>query len=90
MCDGAVSGDSYSLQYVSDWIVMQELVKSWHDDHYYCKYDELVEWYHGYKQYKVQKAEIKEGLMPIAWHSTRIQDWCMTEDRRKKIKEIFT
>ena len=28
--------------------------------------------------------------MPITWHPTRMQDWCMTEDEKERIKEIFT
>ena len=52
MCDDAVSGDSYSLQCVSDWVVMVELVKIWHDTDDYWNDDELVEWYNDYKQCK--------------------------------------
>ena len=40
--DVIVSGDSYLLQYVSDWFVMQELVKIWYDDDYCFNDDEIV------------------------------------------------
>ena len=80
ICDDAVCEDSYSLKYVPDWFVMQELVKIWHDDDDYYNDDDLVEWYTGYKQHKAQSAQIKEELMSIAWHPMRIQDWCMIEN----------
>ena len=80
MCDDAIYEDSYSLKYVPDWFVMQELVKIWHDDNDYYDDDDLVEWNTGYKQLKAQSAQIKEKLKPIAWHPIRMQDWCMIEN----------
>ena len=32
----------------------------------------------------IQKANIKEELLPIAWHSGRVMDWCMSEDEKKR------
>ena len=70
---------------------MQEQLKIWVDDDYYCYDDELIEWYDVYKKHKTQKAQIKEELMPIAWHSSRYCDWCMSADKRnKKIVGINT
>ena len=89
MCDAIVSEDPYSLQYIPHWFVTQEQVKIWHDDDDYCNDNEIVEWYDDYKKRKVQKAQIKEELMPIAWHPMRMQEWCMTEDEKERIKEIF-
>ena len=57
------------------------------DDDYYND-DGLSVWYN--KQRKVQRAPIKEELMPIALHSTRIQDWFVTKDKKKSIKKMFT
>ena len=57
--------------------------KPWH-----CV-DKLIEWRNGYKKRKAQKAEIKEELMPIAWHPSRWWDWCMPDDEKERIKEIF-
>ena len=74
MCDAAVRGDSYSLQYVPDWFVTQGQVKIWHDDDDYCDDDEIFDWYDNFKKSKPQRAQIKEDLMPIAWHPTRIRD----------------
>ena len=69
MCDKAVRDDSFSLPCVPDWFVTQQQVKLWHD---YNKDDDgLTDWYDGYKKLKVQKAQIKEELMPIAWHPSR-------------------
>ena len=31
MCDDAVWGDAFSLQFVSDWFVTQVQLKLWHD-----------------------------------------------------------
>ena len=38
---------------------------------------ESIEWYDGYKKRKAQKAKIKEELLPIPWHPSRWQDWCV-------------
>ena len=69
MCDDAVWGDAFSLQFVPRWFVTQVQLKLWHDYDYY--YDKLIGWYEGYHKRKVQKAQIKKELMPIAWHPSR-------------------
>ena len=74
ICDAVVKEDHFSLHYVSDWLVKQQQVKLWHDDGDYCSDAELVEWYEGYKKRKSQKTQIKEELMPIAWHPSRWWD----------------
>ena len=68
MCERAVKKCSGILENVPDWFVTQQQIKMWHDDgdYYYCNNDKLIEWYHGYQKRKAQKAEIKDGLMPIA------------------------
>ena len=39
---------------------------------------EFREWFNGYKERKVQKAQIKAELLPIAWHPDRYNiDWCL-------------
>ena len=35
MCDKAVKGDSFSLEFVPDWFIRRESVDRWHDDYYY-------------------------------------------------------
>ena len=83
MCDEAVEEDLYLLEYVPDWFVTQEQIDVWDDDHDYYKY---IEWYHGYQKQKAQKASIKEKFTPVAWHSSRHWDWCMSEDEKKRQK----
>ena len=42
----------------------------------------------GYKKRKAQKAKIKEGLLPIAWHPSCWWDWCVPEDEKKRDRKI--
>ena len=46
----------------------------------------FLEWYDGYQKRKVHKISIKEELLPIAWHTSRYWDWCMSEDEKNKQK----
>ena len=48
--------------------------------------DNLFKCYDVYKKRKVQKASIKEELLPIAWHPLRYSDWYMLEGEKKKQK----
>lgn len=66
ICDDPVCEDSYSLQYVPDWFVTRKMCDNMADDDYCYNNDELVEWYNGYKQRKVQRAQTKEDFMPNA------------------------
>ena len=82
MCAKTVKDNTYSLQYVPDWFVTQQQIKLWHDNDDnrptgWWRNDEIIEWYEDHKKRKAQKASIKEGLMPIAWHPSRYWDWCM-------------
>ena len=36
-----------------------------------------------YKDRKAQKAEIKEELLPVAWHPSHVIDWCFSEDEKQ-------
>ena len=71
---------SYWLQYAPNWLLTQELLKTWHDEDDY--------WYYEYKKQKDQKKKIKKELMLVPWHPMRIQDWCMTKDEKKRTEEI--
>ena len=65
LCGKTVKNYPYPLQFVPDWFVAQQRLKIWHgNDHYYDNY-ELIEWYKDYQKRKVQKAKIKEELLPI-------------------------
>ena len=43
MCDKAVGSDSYSLQFVPDWFVIEQQIKIWHDSDDWHDDDELIE-----------------------------------------------
>ena len=74
MCDKAVRDYPFSLRFVSDWFVTQQQIDVWYDDDYVYNDNEMINWYDGYKRRKVQKAKIKEELIPIAWHPSRWWD----------------
>ena len=83
MCIRAVEAGLGLLEYVPDWFVTQQQIKIWRDDDEYCDDDELIKWYNGYQRRKVQKAKIKEELLPIVWHADCVMDWCMSEDKKR-------
>ena len=79
--------DPYSLQFVRDWFLTKEQIDVWYYDDEYCDNDdELIEWHNGYKKRKAQKTRTKEGILPIAWHSDRVEDWCISEDEKRQWK----
>ena len=66
MGDETVSRDPSSLECVPDWLVTQKQIGRWYEEIECLDDDELEKWYNGYQKRKVQKAQIKEELMPIA------------------------
>ena len=82
VCDEAVKSNPSSLQFLPDWFVTQQQMDVWYDDGYWYHNYEIIEWYNGYRKRKVQKAKIKEELLPIAWHPDRVMDWCMSEEEK--------
>ena len=89
MCTRALERCLWSLEYIPDWYVTQQQIRSWCDDDDYCNYDKLIRWYDGYKKGKGQKVQIKEELMPIAWHPSRYWDWCMSEDKKQDTENFW-
>ena len=96
MCDKAVKEDSFSCQFVSDWFVTREWMWMWYDDYYDGDHwdnnddeDKFFEWYDGYQKWKAQKANIREELLPIAWHPSRYWDWCMSEDEKQEKGKLW-
>ena len=103
MCDQAVKEDSSSLQVVPDWFFTQEQIDLWDDDKCYEWYDDgknkffddyddednFFDCYEGYQKRKAQKVKIKEELLPIAWHPSRYQDWCIPEDEKQWIEKLW-
>ena len=89
MCKGVVEKYPWALKYIPDWFVASEQLNLWRD--YHCPYhnNEMIKWYEGYKKQKVQKAEIKEEVIPIAWHPSRWYDWCISEDEKKETEKLW-
>ena len=90
MCNEAVGDDVFSVVYVPDWFVTQQLIKSWHDNDNYHDNDEIIESYESYQKCKAKKATIKEELLPIAWHPSRYWDWCRSEDEKQVTEKLWT
>ena len=49
----------------------------------------MIEWFEGYQIRKVEKASIKEELLPIPWHPSRHWDWCMSEDQKQETEKLW-
>ena len=49
----------------------------------------LFERENGNKQRIGKRVQMKK-LVPIVWHPTKMQDWCMIGDQKKGIKEMVT
>ena len=77
--------------HVPDQFFTRKWVYMWYDGIEYCDDDEdnSFKWYHDYQKRKAQKASIKEKLLPIAWHSSRWWDWCVSEDEKKETENFF-
>ena len=88
MCEKAVEKYLWLLKDVPDWFLTHQQIKIWHDNDDYCNDDELIEWYNVYKKRKIQKAQTKKELMPVAWHPSRHWDWCMSEDEKKETEKL--
>ena len=84
MCNRAVRREPYTLRYVRDWLITQQQLKIWPDDE-----DNLFKWYDGYKKRKEQKVQIKEELLPIAWHPLGWWNCCVSEDEKKTGKKTM-
>ena len=82
MCDKSVGAGSYILEYIPDWFAKQKQLKMRHN----VKFDK---WHDGYQKRKAQKVQIKEELLPVAWHSSRYWDWCMSEDEKKETEKLW-
>ena len=50
---------------------------------------EFDEWFNGYKERKAQKSQIRDELMPIAWHPDRVIDWCFDEEEKKDLMRVW-
>ena len=77
------------LKYVPDYFVTDQQIKIWHHNDDHCNDDGLIERFEGYQKRKTQKASVKEGLLPIAWHPSKHWDWCVPEDEKKEIVKFW-
>ena len=87
MCNKAVRRKSYTLKDVPDWFVTQQQIEIWDDDDKFFKLYE-AKLYKGYQKRNAQKAQIKKELMPIAWHSSRLWEWFVSEDEKKRDRKM--
>ena len=82
MCNRAVQSKPEVLEYVPDWFVAPQEMEEFDD--------ELVTWRDAYIKRKTQKAQIKEELMPVAWHPDRWWDLCVPEDEKQELEIYFS
>ena len=82
MVNKAVRYYLFSFQFVPDWFAAQQQIDLWYDKNCVYNDNEMIKWYDSYKARKSQQAEIKEELLPIAWHPDRMMDWYMSEDEK--------
>ena len=50
----------------------------------------LLAWHSKFKNRKALEKKISEELMPIQWHPKRWRKFCISEDEKKEIEQIFT
>ena len=86
MCNKAVQDKPWLLKHVPDWFVTHQQIKIWYDDN---DKDNFCKWSEGYQKRKAQKAQTKNELLPISWHSSCWWDWCIPEDEKKKREKLF-
>jgi len=67
------------LEYVPDWFFTEDMVTEGTKD--------VLSSYHFRKK---QKANIREELLPVAWHPNRYWDWCLDEDEKYEISKLWS
>ena len=77
MCNKAVEEYPWLLEYVPDNFKKQKMNAVKKNPHRLSK------------KRRVQKAKIKEELMPIAWHPSRRWDWSAPEDENKGTEKLW-
>ena len=50
----------------------------------------LLAWRNAFEKRKAFKKEMSKELTLVALHPTRWWDWCMSENEKKEIDQIFT
>ena len=46
-------------------------------------------WHIKFRKREEHKKELREELIPVAWHPNRWWDWCMSEDEKNEIDPMF-
>lgn len=80
MCDREVEDDPSMIEYIPDWFVTQDICKRVGFE------SELLD---DYRQRKAEKVRIKNELLPLTWHPDRYWDWCMPEDEKQEISNLW-
>ena len=78
VCDRAFEEGRYMLQFVPDYFITEEMYREFPDS--------IVD---AYKKPKEQKALIREGILPIAWHPDRVINWCFDEDEKRDLNRLW-
>ena len=77
------------MHYVPDWFVTQQQIKIWHDNDDYSDDDRLIKWSEYYQKCKTHKMQIETESMRIASHPSRWGHWCLDEDKKKEIENLW-
>ena len=88
ICDKAVSYDPSSLQYVPDYFVVQQQLKIWHDDDYYCNDNELTKCHNGYRKCKGPKNLNKKRVNAHCLASIKMVGLVYTRGWKKRARKI--
>jgi len=78
MCNKAIE-QNRQLYDIPDWILTSKMLK---------KCGDAIK--KGYNRRKAQKTQIKEELMPIAWHPNRAWDWCFDEEQKCDAEKLWS
>ena len=82
MCEKAIERVSNTLQYISDWFITLKVLEDFDND-------VLITWRIAYKQSKIWKKQRERELIPITWHPSGLQDWCITQDEKKETGKLW-
>ena len=59
-------------------------------DDYWVNDNGVIKWHNkdSHQKWEAQKAQIKKELMPIAWHPSRLWEWCVPNDEKKETEKL--
>ena len=88
ICNKALDEYLCSLGFIPDWFITLKMIENGGGCCASCD-AEFHDWFNCYKQRKAQKSQIKYELAPIAWHPDRYIDWCVDEEEKKDLKQLW-